>query len=145
MHANFIWFCLEIWEVGCTKKEKFWLVSEARWSAATWIKFSFAMEFTEIHSTRGNLKRLKAGQEPGLCFCWSDCFSRQIEGTRRCGPNPHLVQARHEDQWGCPAEDADPKSFLFYSTRHAGPHQVRAWTQTREARRGRKRFWSTVP
>ena len=46
------------------KKEQFWLTSEARWSAATWIKFPLAMEFTEIHSTKGNLERLQAGQEP---------------------------------------------------------------------------------
>lgn len=50
---------------GCLyKKEEFWLVSEARWSAAAWIKFPLAMEFTEIHSTKGNLERLQAGQEP---------------------------------------------------------------------------------
>jgi len=55
-HANFHLVLFGDLAGWLYEKEKSWLVSEARWSAATWIKFPLAMEFTEIHSTKGNLE-----------------------------------------------------------------------------------------
>lgn len=54
---------------GLYKKEKFRLVSEARWGAAAWTQFLLAVEFTEIHSTTENFERLQAGQEPREFCC----------------------------------------------------------------------------
>lgn len=75
----------------------------------------------------------RARAERVILLCpvsWSGCFSRQVEDKRPCGhyrrTNPHPVQPRNEDQQACPAEDANPKSCLFPSTRHAGPDQAPA-------------------
>lgn len=153
MHANLHLILFGDLGGWLCKKEKFWLVSEARWSAAIWIvSLGSGVYWNPQHKGKLRMTPSRARAKIVFLLCpvsWSDCLSRQVEDKQPCGhyrrPHPHLVQPRNEDQWGRPVEDANPKNCLFSSTRRAGPHQARTWTWTKEARHNRKTFLSAVP
>lgn len=89
----FIWFCLEVWEAGCTKKTSSgWSQKPGECNGVCW---------NPEHKGELRVTPSRGRAETVILLCpvsWSDCFSRQVEDKQPCGhygrTNPQPVQPR---------------------------------------------------